>query len=224
MAAARAGYRVLLTYLSDKTAAEGVVQRIRAAGGFARAVQADTSKDPDIQRMFLECDAMGRLAVFVYNAGITGPSSTLLEATTETLSRVVDINLLGALVGAREAIRRMSTSAGGKGGSIVFISSRAATLGSPGQHVWYAASKGGLDSLTLGLARELGTQGIRVNAVSPGPINTGIHPPGRLESIAPSLPMRRAGEPEEVASAVMYLVSDGASYVSGANIAVAGGR
>jgi NAD(P)-dependent dehydrogenase (short-subunit alcohol dehydrogenase family) len=161
--------------------------------------------------------------VLVYNAGITGANSPLVEASTETIDRVLDVNLRGAVLCAREAVRRMSTRLGGEGGAIVMISSRATFYGSPNEFVWYAASKGGMDSLTNGLAREVAAEGIRVNAVSPGPIVTEMHRPGKLEVGAKRAPMQRAGTPEEVAAAVMFLASDGASYVTGANLAVAGG-
>jgi len=178
----------------------------------------------DVARLFAVIDASGPLAVLVYNGGIVGPSSALAEASDELLDKVIAVNLTGALICSREAIRRMSTASGGQGGSIVLISSRAALYGAPAEHVWYAASKGGIDSLTMGLAREVAAQGIRVNAVSPGPIDTEIHVPGKLERIASGLPMQRVGGPAEVSAAVMFLVSDGASYVAGANIAVAGAR
>jgi len=222
--AAAAGYQVLLTYAGRADLAEAVVDDIRAQGGQARAIQADTARAEDIRRLFAVADDLGRLAVLVYNGGIVGPSSGLLDATDETLASVVDVNLTGALICSREAIRRMSTTLGGQGGSIVLISSRAALYGAPGEHVWYAASKGGIDSLTMGLAREVGAMGIRVNAVSPGPIATDIHVPGKLERIAAGLPMQRVGQPSEVSAAVMFLVSDAASYVAGANITVAGAR
>jgi NAD(P)-dependent dehydrogenase (short-subunit alcohol dehydrogenase family) len=222
--AARAGYVVLLTFAERSAAADHVVAEIRAAGGQAHAFRADTGKPADVTSLFAEADRLGRLAAMVYNGGITGPSSPLIDASDATLAQVVDVNLLGALLCSRESVRRMSTERGGRGGSIVLISSRAAFYGSPGEHVWYAATKGGVDSLVTGLAREVGGQGIRVNAVSPGPIDTEIHVPGKLDRIAGNLPMRRAGTPDEVASAVMYLVSDEASYVAGANLAVAGAR
>lgn len=222
--AAGAGYQVLLTYATNEHAAIDVAARIHAGGGEAHVVQADTGRIADIERLYAAVDQFGRLAVLVYNGGVTGPSSPLAAASNATLQHVIDVNLTGALICAREAIKRMSTSMGGQGGSIVLISSRASVYGSPGEHVWYAASKGGIDSLTLGLAREVGAQGIRVNAVSPGPIRTDIHVPGKLDSIAAALPMQRAGEPCEVAAAVMFLVSDAASYVAGANLSVAGGR
>jgi NAD(P)-dependent dehydrogenase (short-subunit alcohol dehydrogenase family) len=222
--AARAGYQVLFTYTSNEKAANEVAARIHAEGGIAHVVQADTGKVADIEKMFAAADKLGRLAALVYNGGVTGPSSPLLAASNETLEYVIGVNLTGALISSREAVRRMSTVTGGKGGSIVLISSRAALYGSPGEHVWYAASKGGVDSLTLGLSREVGPQGIRVNAVSPGPIRTDIHVPGKLDAISSGLPLRRAGEPDEVAAAVMFLVSDAASYIAGANLAVAGAR
>jgi len=223
-AAARAGYHVLLTYAERADAANAVVARIEAAGGRATAVKADTGRAEDIERLYRTADSLGPLAAMIYNGGITGPSSPLSEASDDTLRKVLDVNLLGALLCSREAVHRMSTARGGAGGSIVLISSRATVYGSVNEHVWYAATKGGIDVLTIGLAREVASQGIRVNAVSPGPISTDIHVPGKLERIASGLPMQRAGEPEEVAAAVMFLVSDAASYVVGANIAVAGGR
>ena len=222
--AARAGYRVLLTYVGQADLAEAVVDGIRAAGGVAEAIRADTGVPADVQQMFAAADRLGPLAVLVYNGGIVGPSSSLLDATDEMLHKVVEVNLTGALICSREAIRRMATSHGGRGGSIILISSRAALYGAPGEHVWYAATKGGVDSLTMGLAREVAAQGIRVNAVSPGPIATDIHVPGKLERIAGALPMQRVGQPGEVAAAVMFLASAEASYVAGANISVAGAR
>jgi NAD(P)-dependent dehydrogenase (short-subunit alcohol dehydrogenase family) len=222
--AADAGHAVLLSYVSNQEAAEGLVKEILARGGRAWALQADTAKEADIQRLFAECDRLGRLEALVYNSGITGPSSPLLEASTATLARVLEVNVLGAMICAREAVRRMSTLQGGRGGSIVLISSRVTSYGAPGDYVWYAASKGAIDSLTTGLAREVAREGIRVNAVSPGFINTGIHAPGKLETVVPNVPMQRAGEPAEVAAAVMFLVSSQASYINGANLAVGGGR
>lgn len=221
--AARQGFQVLLTYVRQAERAQAVVERIRAEGGEAFAVRADTGVEEDILGLFGEVDRRGRLAVLVYNGGITGAASTLAEAETETIDRVLDVNLRGALLCGREAVRRMSARAGGGGGSIVFVSSRAAFYGSPGEFVWYAASKGGLDSLTSGLAREVGADGIRVNAVSPGPIATGIHQPGKLDATSKRAPLQRAGTPEEAAAAVLFLASDAASYVTGANLVVAGG-
>jgi NAD(P)-dependent dehydrogenase (short-subunit alcohol dehydrogenase family) len=223
LGAARQGYFVLLTYASSAERANSVVARIHADGGKGAAVQADTAEEADIRKIFVESDRHGRLAVLVYNSGVTGQNSALIDADTSTIDRVLDVNLRGAILCAREAARRMSTRVGGSGGAIVLISSRAAFYGSPGEFVWYAASKGGMDSLTNGLARELGAEGVRVNAVSPGPIVTEMHRPGKLEVGAKRAPMQRAGTPEEVASTVLFLASSEASYVTGANLVVSGG-
>jgi NAD(P)-dependent dehydrogenase (short-subunit alcohol dehydrogenase family) len=167
---------------------------------------------------------MGVLEVLAYSGGITGAPSQLADASPETLSRVVDVNLVGAMLCARESVRRMSTDRSGAGGAIIFLSSRATAYGAPHEYVWYAASKGGIDALTLGLAREVGGQGIRVNAVSPGPIDTGmLSEEKRVRAMALS-PVNRIGTPEEAAAAVMFLASDAASFVTGANLAVSGGR
>jgi NAD(P)-dependent dehydrogenase (short-subunit alcohol dehydrogenase family) len=223
VAAARGGFHVLLTYAQNESRAAAVVERIRAAGGLAEAMQADTGTEGDIRKVFEAVDRLGRLGVMVYNAGVTGAPSLLVEAATETIDQVLNVNLRGAVLCSREAVRRMSTRLGGSGGSIVLISSRASLYGSANEYVWYAASKGGMDVLTIGLAREVGGEGIRVNAVSPGPIATEIHKPGRLEMMARRAPLQRVGTPEEVASTVMFLASEGASYVTGANLVVAGG-
>jgi NAD(P)-dependent dehydrogenase (short-subunit alcohol dehydrogenase family) len=220
---ARRGYEVVLSYASNQARADAVVERIRAAGGTALAVQANTGNEADIERLFAAADGAGKLAAMVYNAGITGPHSPLAEASTATIDEVLDVNLRGAILCSRAAIRRMSTRLGGQGGAIVLLSSRATFYGSPSEFVWYAASKGGIDSLNVGLARELATEGIRVNAVSPGPIVTEMHRPGKLEVGAKRAPMQRAGTPEEVAETVLFLASGAASYVTGANLAVSGG-
>lgn len=224
LAAGRDGFHVLLTYVESGESAEAVAAKIRAAGGEATALQADTSRQDDVERLFGEADRIGRLAVLIYNSGITGATCTLAQVAPDKVARVLEVNLLGAILCAREAVLRMSTAKGGQGGSIVLISSRATVYGSPNQHVWYAASKGGVDSFTIGLAREVAMEGIRVNAVSPGPIATGMLPPERLEIAAKLSPMQRVGRPEEVAAAVMFLASDAASYITGANLAVGGGR
>ncbi len=224
LAAGRQGFHVLLTFVDNEDRAKAVAACIRDAGGQASVLRADTSDRADIKGLFEEVDRIGRLAVMVYNSGITGAVSTLAEVDPDTVARVLDVNLLGAILCAREAVLRMSTARGGEGGSIVLISSRAALYGSPGFHIWYAASKGGIDSFTIGLSREVGAEGIRVNAVSPGPIGTDMLDPKLLESVATLVPMKRAGTPDEVAAAVMFLASDAASYITGANIAVSGGR
>jgi NAD(P)-dependent dehydrogenase (short-subunit alcohol dehydrogenase family) len=223
LAAGRQQMLVLLTYTSQAERAQGVVDRIRAAGGQAAALQADAGREADVAAVFREADRLGALSALVYNSGVTGAASPLAEAQTETIDQVLNVNLRGAVLSAREAVRRMSTRLGGQGGNIVFISSRAAFYGSANEFVWYAASKGGVDSLTSGLAREVASEGIRVNAVSPGPIATEMHRPGRLEVGAKRAPLQRAGTPEEVASTVMFLTSREASYITGANIVVAGG-
>lgn len=223
MLGAQRGYDVVLSYATSEASAAAVVERIRAGGGSALAVQADTAQEADIERLFATVDQRGRLAALVYNSGITGAHSPLADAATATIDAVLDVNLRGAILCCRAAIRRMSTRFGGQGGSIVLVSSRAAFYGSPSEFVWYAASKGGMDSLTNGLAREVAAEGIRVNAVSPGPIITGMHRPGRLEVAEKRSPMQRAGTPEEVAETVLFLASGPASYVNGANLVVSGG-
>lgn len=223
LAASRQGMQVLLTYATHGEEAQRVVSAIEAQGGQAACIQADVAQEADIAAAFAAADRLGRLAAMVYSSGITGPASALADAPAEVIDRVLAVNLRGALLCAREAVRRMSTARGGGGGNIVFISSRAAFYGSPHEFVWYAATKGGVDSLSAGLAREVAAQGIRVNAVSPGPIATQMHRPGRLEAGAQRAPMQRAGTAEEVAAAVLFLVSDAASYVTGANLVVAGG-
>lgn len=224
VAAGRAGYRVLLSYATNAVHADAVVGRIRATGGTAQAVRADTSNAADVAALFAAADAMGLLKVLAYSGGITGDRSSLADADPQTYARVVDVNLTGAMHCAREAVRRMSTKRGGTGGSIVFLSSRATVYGSPGDYVWYAASKGGIDALTLGLAREVGPEGIRVNAVSPGPIDTDMLDEGRRKTAASLVPLGRLGQPAEAAAAVLYLASEEASFVNGANLSVSGGR
>jgi NAD(P)-dependent dehydrogenase (short-subunit alcohol dehydrogenase family) len=221
--AGRQDCEVVLTYAEHPDRAEAVAKEIKAAGGSGRALKADASQLGDIRALFEEVDRIGPLSAMVFSSGITGAASTLIDASPATIARVLDVNLLGAILCGREAVRRMSTAMGGAGGSIVFVSSRASAYGAAGEFVWYAASKGGLDSFAIGLAREVATQGIRVNLVSPGPIDTEMHRPGRLEQGASRTPMQRAGTPIETAEAVMFLVSDAASYITGANLAVSGG-
>lgn len=221
--AAQRGYDVVFSYASDEASAAAVAERIRSAGGKALAVRADTAREDDIERLFAAADERGRLTAMVYNSGITGVHSPLADAATATIDAVLDVNLRGAMLCCRAAIRRMSTRFGGQGGAMVLVSSRAAFYGSPGEFVWYAASKGGMDSLNSGLAREVAAEGIRVNAVSPGPIITGMHRPGKLETAGDRSPMKRAGTPEEVAETVLFLASSAASYVTGGNLVVSGG-
>jgi NAD(P)-dependent dehydrogenase (short-subunit alcohol dehydrogenase family) len=224
LAAAR-GFDVAVNYLRDSAAAEVVVAAIEAQGRAAIAVPADMACERDVERAFATVDRkLGTLTHLVYSCGITGPNSRLEAVETETLRKVLDLNVLGALLCTRAAIARISVKHGGRGGAIVLLSSAAATIGSAGEYVWYAASKGAIDSMTLGLARELAGDGIRVNAVAPGIIATQIHPPGRIDRLAPTAPMARAGTAAEVAEAIVFLLSEASSYVTGTVLRVAGGR
>lgn len=226
---AKAGYRVAVNYASNKAAGDALVAEIRAGGGDAVAVRGDVGKETDIVAMFGAVDsAFGRLDAFVNNAGIVDVKARVDEMDVSRLERMMRINVVGSFLCAREAVKRMSTRHGGSGGAIVNISSAAATLGSPGEYVDYAASKGAIDTFTVGLAREVALEGIRVNAVRPGIIDTEIHAsggqPDRIERFRDLLPMKRAGTADEVAGAVLYLLSDAASYTTGAILNVSGGR
>jgi NAD(P)-dependent dehydrogenase (short-subunit alcohol dehydrogenase family) len=223
--AAAEGYDVAVNYLSDKAAAEAVAADVKSAGRRAVAVQADVAREGDVERLFATVDAgLGRLTHLVCNTGITGPVSRIDALPAEAARQVLDTNVLGPFLCARAAIARISTRHGGAGGAIVFISSAMATLGGAGEFVMYATSKGAVESLSLGLARELAQEGIRSNVVSPGPIATGIHPPGRLEHITKAVPTGRAGTMDEVARAVVFLLSEQSSFTTGAVLRVAGGR
>jgi len=223
--AAEQGYAVAVNYKSDEKAAAAVVNSIAKAGGKAVAIKGDMGVENDVARVFEAVDAkLGRLTHLVYNSGITGKASRVEDVTTQTLRDVMDVNVMGAFWCARAAIPRISKSKGGAGGAIVLISSVAAVMGSGGEYVWYAASKGAIDTMTIGLARELVDDGIRVNAVSPGMIATDIHAPGRLERISPTIPMKRPGTPDEIAQSVVFLLSDASSYTTGAILRVSGGR
>jgi NAD(P)-dependent dehydrogenase (short-subunit alcohol dehydrogenase family) len=223
-AAAKAGYKVVLSYVSNADQANDVVAQIAAEGGEALAVQADTGVPAEVDALFAAVDAAGTLKVMTYNGGITGAPSRLEAADPATLAKVINVNLVGAMLCARAAIPRMSIRQGGQGGAIILMSSRATAYGSPNECVWYAASKGGIDALSLGLSREVGLDGIRVNAVSPGPIDTGMLSEEKRKSALALSPVGRIGTPEEAAAAVMFLASDEASFVTGANLAVSGGR
>ena len=228
LAAAR-GSAVCVNCSRDRAGAEALVAAIVAAGGRATAVLADVADPDQVARLFEEAEsALGPVTALVNNAGFSGHIARLDEAPLETIRRVVEVNLLGTIWCAREAVRRMSTRNGGGGGAIVNLSSGAATIGSPGAYVWYAGAKGGVDSFTLGLAKEVAREGIRVNAVAPGFVRTGLHAasgmPRRLEEEAPGEPMGRAAEPEEIAEAILWLLSPAASFTTGAILRVAGGR
>jgi NAD(P)-dependent dehydrogenase (short-subunit alcohol dehydrogenase family) len=223
--AAERGYDVAINYVRNAEAAARVADAVAKAGGKAVTLQGDMSKEDDVVRVFDEAaSALGPTSHFVHSSGIPGKNSRLDAASAATIRDVVDVNLFGALICAREAVRRMSTALGGKGGSIVLLSSIAAVTGGAGEYVFYAAAKGGVDALTNGLAREVAKEGVRINAVRPGPTNTEIHEPGRLARIAPLLPMGRPGEPDEIAESVLFLLSDAASYITGAVLNVSGGR
>ncbi len=223
--AAAQGFDVAVNYAHDKAPADAVVAGIEAAGRRAVAVQADVADEGEVERMFAAVDLdLGRLTHLVCNTGITGPLSRLEALPVKEARAIFDINVLGAFLCARAAIPRMSTRQGGAGGSIVFISSVAATLGGAEEYVVYAASKGAVESMSMGLSKELVADGIRSNVVSPGPIATGIHPPGRLERVAQAVPMGRPGTSEEIAQAVVFLLSEQSSYTTGAVLRVAGGR
>jgi NAD(P)-dependent dehydrogenase (short-subunit alcohol dehydrogenase family) len=228
LAAAR-GYGVAVNSNQAPDAAAAVVREIEAAGGRALAIGGDIGREEDVTRLFeTAARELGPITALVNNAGIIGPSTRLDGLDAAALEQVMRINVIGAFLCAREAVRRMSTAKGGKGGSIVNLSSGAATLGSPGEFIHYAASKGAIDTLTLGLSKEVAREGIRVNAVAPGVVLTDIHAsagdPGRAERIAPLIPIGRAGTAEEVAETILFLMSDASSYVTGAVLRVAGGR
>ncbi len=228
LAAAR-GYDIAVNYRRDEDAAAKVVAEVEAQGRRAIAVQGDVTVEADVLRLFETVDSeLGLLTGLVNNAGAAGRGSRLEDAEAENIRWIVELNVVGSLLCAREAVRRMSTKRGGKGGAIVNLSSAAATLGSPGEFIWYAASKGAVDTFTKGLAIEVAAEGIRVNAVAPGLIETQIHAdsgmPDRVERMAPNIPMQRAGSPEETAECILWLLSDAASYVTGDVVRVAGGR
>ena len=226
---AKAGYRVAINYAANKAAADALVGEIKAAGGEAFAVKGDVGSEADILSIFEAVNrTYGRLDAFVNNAGVVDAKARVDEMSAARLERMMRINVVGSILCAREAVKRMSTRHGGSGGSIVNLSSAAAVLGAPDNYVDYAASKGAIDTFTIGLAREVALEGIRVNAVRPGIIDTDIHAsggqPDRVALIQDTLPMKRAGTADEVAGAVLYLLSDAASYTTGAILNVSGGR
>ena len=223
--AASRGYDVAVNYLRDNEAAERIAGKVRDAGRSAITIQGDMAREDDVKRVFAAVDGqLGPLTHFVHSAGITGGEARLDEVDPKVIRAVLDLNVFGALLCLREAVRRMSLKHGGKGGSIVLLSSAAATLGAPNEYVWYAASKGAIDSMTTGLAQEVAKEGVRVNAVAPGAIDTEIHSPGRLQRIAPRIPLGRVGTAEEVAEAILFLLSDGAAYITGTVLRVSGAR
>ena len=227
--AARQGFDVAVNYARDAAAAERVAEAVRREGRRALALQADVADEAQVLAMFARLDAdLGRLDALVNNAGVVDHPARVDEMSLERLRRMFDTNILGSVLCAREAVRRMSPRHGGRGGAIVNLGSAASRLGSPAQYVDYATSKGAIDTFTLGLAREVAAEGIRVNAVRPGIIDTEIHASGglpeRARQLAPQVPMQRAGSADEVAAAVLWLLSEAASYTTGAVIDVTGGR
>lgn len=227
--AAHAGYAVCVNYHRDRASAEKLVEELKAAKAEAIAVRGDVSVEADVLNLFRMCDqGLGRLTALVNNAGIVDRGMRVEAMSAARLTRMFAINVVGSFLCAREAVKRMSTRQGGAGGAIVNVSSIAARLGAAGEYVDYAASKGAIDTFTVGLARELGGDGIRVNAVRPGIIRTEIHAssgdPARLERIGATAPLGRPGEPEEVARTILWLLSDEASYLTGALVDVTGGR
>jgi len=227
--AARQGWTVAVNYAGNASAAQAMVQQIQARGGKAAAFQADVGDPAQIARLFAQVDArLGTITALVNNAGVVDMTARLDEMSWERLERMMRINVLGSMACAREAVLRMSTRHGGVGGVIINLGSVAARLGSPGQYVDYAASKGAIDTFTVGLAKEVAGEGIRVNCVRPGIIDTELHAsgglPDRARDLAPQVPMQRPGTAQEIAESVVWLLGDAASYVTGSIIDVAGGR
>ena len=227
--AARAGYAVAVNYTANSLAADEVVRQIRQAGGTAITVQADVAEEAQVLAMFEKVDAkLGRLSALVNNAGVVDRAERVDGMSIARLKRMFDINVIGTMVCAREAVKRMSTRYGGSGGAIVNVSSVAARLGGPGQYVDYAAAKGAVDTFTIGLAKEVATEGIRVNAVRPGIIDTDIHAsggqPNRARELAPQVPMQRPGSAEEIARSIVWLLGPESSYTTAALLDVTGGR
>ena len=227
--AARQGYAVAVNYSANSLAADEVVRQIRQAGGTAMAVQADVANEAQVLTMFEKVDAkLGRLTALVNNAGVVDQTSRVDAMSMARFKRMFEINVYGSFVCAREAVRRMSTRHGGTGGTIVNLSSVAARLGAPGQYVDYAAAKGAIDSVTVGLAKEVAAEGIRVNAVRPGIIDTEIHAsgglPDRAREMAPQVPMQRPGSAEEVSRSILWLMGPESSYTTGTVLDVTGGR
>jgi len=227
--AARKGYAVAVNYTRNEAAAQEVVRGIRAAGGRAEALPGDVADEAQVMELFAQVDSrLGRLTALVNNAGIVDRTSRVEDMSLARLRRMFDVNVIGSILCAREAIKRMSTRHGGRGGAIVNVSSAAARLGAPGQYVDYAASKGAIDAFTIGLAKEVAAEGIRVNAVRPGLIETDIHAsgglPNRVQELAHQVPMQRGGSADEVAQAIVWLLSPEASYTTMSLVDVSGGR
>ena len=223
--AAKNGFDVAVNYSSNPHAAEETLQQILEHGVRAVALKADISSETEVETLFAALDSsLGRITHLVNSAGITGKRGRLDGASASEMRRTLEINTLGTLLCARAAVLRMSTLHGGNGGAMVNLSSAAATLGSPGDYIWYAASKAAVDAITIGLAKEVALEGIRVNAIAAGFIATDMSPPERLEQVVPTVPMKRAGTSEEIAAAALFLLSEQSAYTTGAILRIAGGR
>jgi NAD(P)-dependent dehydrogenase (short-subunit alcohol dehydrogenase family) len=219
------GYDVAVNYKSNSNAAASVVEAVKKSGGRAVALAGDMAIEADIERVFdAATRELGPITHFVHSSGIIGPYSRLDEADAAMMREVFDLDTLGALLCLRAAVLRMSTKNGGKGGSVVMLSSMAAAIGGAGECVWYAAAKAAVDAMVIGVSREVAKEGMRVNAITPGVIDTDIQPPGRVERVGPQLPMGRTGQASEVAEGILFLLSDAASYINGANLRVSGAR
>ncbi|SDS76112.1 Enoyl-(Acyl carrier protein) reductase [Microlunatus soli] len=225
---ARAGHDLVLGYHRDGDAAERTADQVRRHGGSCVTVPGDLTREADIDALFTAAARLGRLSAVINNAGVTLTFAPLAETSTEIIRRTIDINLTAAVLVARKAVRVLGRSFGGTGGVIVNVSSGAASIGSPGEYVYYAAAKAGLDTLTMGLGKEVAADGVRVVGVAPGLVDTDIHASagdaGRVDRMAPQIPIGRAGQPSEIAEAIAWLISDRASYVTGDTLRVAGGR
>ncbi|HYI32038.1 MAG TPA: SDR family oxidoreductase [Glaciibacter sp.] len=228
IAAAHAGWSVLLTCQHDEQSAATVVETIRSVGGLASFIRADMAEEDDIAAIFESADKLGAVTAFVANAGIAAAQSRVDELTASRITEILAVNVVGPLLACGHAVRRMSTRHGGAGGGIVLVSSAASRLGAPGEYVDYAASKGAIDTLGIGLSREVASEGIRVNVVRPGIIDTDMHArngrPDRAKNLAATIPMQRAGHPAEVAAGIIWLLGDDASYCTGSILDIAGGR
>src|SRR5215475_6607325 len=227
--AAAQGYSVAVNYLKNDKAAAALIDEIKRSGGRCTLIRADVARETDVQHLFAEAERqLGPLTGLVNNAGITGDFARVDAIKTEMLQRLLAVNVIGTILCSREAVRRLSIKHGGRGGAIVNISSRAADLGSPGEWVHYAASKGAVNTFTVGLAREVASEGVRVNAVAPGLVETDIHAaagdPGRVAKLANTIPLGRSATPQEIAEAVIWMLSSAASYVTGSILTVSGGR
>lgn len=218
------GYDVAVNYKSNEKAAQAVVAAVNAAGGQALAIKGDMGSAAEIEHVFKAAESLGPISHFVHSSGITGKASRLDAVSEATVREVLDVNTFGAIWSLRAAVQRMSTKNGGKGGAVVLITSMAATIGGAGEYTWYGAAKAAVNTLVLGVAREVAKEGVRINGIAPGLIDTDIHEPGRLDRVTPFVPVGRPGKADEVAQAALFLLSDAASYITGSIVNVSGAR